>query len=81
MRLEEVAAHCLISSGMAKDKAMAVQVIQNEFQKEFPLRSYPDWNVEIPDSLLNNIVGNVAKNGALSVRFLIKDLEAISKRL
>ncbi|HEY0743532.1 MAG TPA: hypothetical protein VGD40_18820 [Chryseosolibacter sp.] len=78
MLLEDIAVKCLVNSHLAKSNADALTLLKNEFAKSYPTLSYENWNKELPEALAQNIITNVGKNGSMSVRFLIKDLETIA---
>jgi hypothetical protein len=79
MYLEEIACQALINAGHFSTKEEALQSFKSDFQTHFPFRSYEEWNKDIPASLVENIITNIGKNSSISVRFLIKDLETISR--
>lgn len=81
MRLEEVASQVLVNAGTFKTKEEALVSFKEEFNLHFPQRKYDEWNKDIPESVVQNIIRNVGKNSSVSVRFLIKDLETISNFL
>jgi hypothetical protein len=81
MLLEEIALKCMVNSSLAKTSEEALASLKNEFSKSYPALSYEKWNKEVPESMAQNIITNVGKNGSMSVRFLIKDLEMIAKIL
>jgi hypothetical protein len=81
MLLEEIAVKCIIKSKLAGTEHDALARLKEEFSKSYPALSYVKWNKDVPDSMANNIITNVGKNTSLSVRFLIKDLEAIARLL
>jgi hypothetical protein len=81
MLLEEIAIKCMVNSKLARTDHDALARLKEEFSKSYPTLSYIKWNRDVPDSMANNIITNVRKNASLSVRFLIKDLEAIARLL
>lgn len=81
MLLEEIAIKCMVNSGLAKSDQEALTLLKDEFSQSYPALSYTKWNKDVPSSMANNIITNVGKNGSMSVRFLIKDLETIAKLL
>lgn len=81
MLLEEVASHVLVNAGKFGSREEAIDSFRNEFSSHFPNRNYKEWNKEVPDSMVKNIIENVGKNSSISVRFLIKDLETITSVL
>jgi len=81
MLLEDIAVKCMVNSRLAKSEQEALTVLKAEFSKSYPALSYEKWNKDIPASMANNIITNVGKNGSMSIRFLIKDLETIAKLL
>lgn len=81
MRLEQIAAKILINAYKFPNEADAIRGLKSEFKLHFPTYDYDDWNKDVPDTFAQNIINNVGKNGTVSVRFIIKDLETISKVL
>lgn len=81
MLLESIAAKILVDTYKYKTTEQAVNGLKSEFKKHFPTYSYNDWNKDIPDSLAQIVIANIGKNGPVSERFIIKDLEIISKQL
>lgn len=81
MLLEEIASKCMVNSGLAVNSEKAVARLKQEFSTSYPALSYDKWNKDVPESMAQNIISNVGKNGSMSVRFLIKDLETIARLL
>jgi hypothetical protein len=81
MFLETIAAKILVNAYKYHTEAEAVQGLRAEFKLHFPAYDYNDWNKDVPDHFAQNIITNVGKNGTVSVRFIIKDLETIAKHL
>src|SRR5689334_345464 len=66
MRLEEIAIKCLVNSGLEKTNDKALRSLHREFATSFPSLNYEEWNKEIPETMAQNIVSNVGKNGTIS---------------
>lgn len=81
MRLENIAAKILVNSLKYKTEPDALSGLKQEFKSHFPMVEYESWNKEVPDAVASNIINNVGKNSNVSVRFVIKDLEIITKNL
>lgn len=81
MLLEEIAVKCMVNSSLARSEEDALRRLKEEFSKSYPALSYERWNKDVPEVMANNIISNVGKNGSMSVRFLIKDLETIARLL
>ena len=81
MLLEEIASQILVDTKRFKTKEEALSAFRNEFTLHFPNKDYSEWNKSIPASMAQNIITNVGKNGAVSIRFLIKDLQTITNVL
>ena len=81
MRLEKIAVRILVNSAMYGNEKEAQKGLESEFKAHFPQLDYDQWNKDVPDSLVENIVSNVGKNGKVSVRFIIKDLHTIISNL
>jgi hypothetical protein len=81
MLLESIAAKILVNTYKYKTMEEAVHGLKSEFKKHFPTFDYTEWNKDIPDSIAQNVIDNIVKNGTVSERFIIKDLEIISKQL
>lgn len=71
----------MVNSNLAKTKEEALTRLREEFLKSYPTLSYETWNRDLDETTAKNIITNVGKNGSMSVRFLIKDLEAIARLL
>ena len=81
MFLEEIASQILVNSSRFSSKDIAMENIRLEFKVHFPSWNYETWNREVSESLAKSIITNVGKNGNVSVRFIIKDLDTILKTL
>ena len=81
MFLEEIASQILVNASRFPSKDIATENIRSEFKIHFPFWTYENWNKEVPESLARSIITNVGKNGNVSVRFIIKDLDTILKAL
>lgn len=82
MLLEEIAAEILIKYKKFPHKEGALAALKSEFNSHFPRSQYDRWaKTEIPESLSQNIVATVGKNRDVSIRFIIKDLDIISKTI
>jgi hypothetical protein len=81
MYLEEIASHILVNSNNFPTKDVAAENVRSEFKAHFPSWNYDSWNQDVPDTIAKSIITNVGKNGSVSVRFIIKDLDTILKTL
>jgi hypothetical protein len=81
MLLEDIACQILVNSGKYQSKEKALEVLHSEYKAHFPFSSFEVWNKDLPEATARNIISNVGKNGSMSIRFLIKDLETICKQL
>lgn len=81
MLLETIAAKILVSGNRFASETEAIFAIRSEFTLNRPMGNYNEWNQEVAEDLSRNIIENVKKNGSVSVRFIIKDLETISRYL
>ena len=81
MFLEEIASQILVNSSKFSSKDVAKANVRAEFKVHFPTWSYENWNREVEEPLAKSIITNVGKNGNVSVRFIIKDLDTILKTL
>jgi hypothetical protein len=81
MLLEEIASQILVNSSKFPSMEVATESVRAEFRAHFPTWSYENWNRDVSDSLAKSIISNVGKNGIVSVRFIIKDLDTIMKTL
>jgi hypothetical protein len=81
MLLEDIAKQILVNSKRFSTDAEALEQVKSEFREHFPSWDYDHWNREIPESISRNIINNVGKNGNVSVKFVIKDLDTICKNL
>jgi hypothetical protein len=81
MLLEEIASEILVNCSKFASKDIAAESVRSEFRVHFPSWNYDDWNQEVSEPLAKSIITNVGKNGNVSVRFIIKDLDTIMKTL
>jgi hypothetical protein len=81
MRLETIAVKILVNSKKYATENEALNGLKSEFKIHFSTYDYKEWNKEVPETFGLNIISNVGKNGNVSVRFIIKDLETIASRL
>jgi hypothetical protein len=81
MFLEEIASQILVNSSKFPSKDVAMKSVRAEFKAHFPDWNYDSWNREVDEPLAKSIISNVGKNGNVSVRFIIKDLDTILKTL
>jgi hypothetical protein len=81
MRVQDIAVTLLMRNSKFNTAEAALDGLRTEFKIHFPTWNYDQWNSEVPENLAKNIINNVGKNGNVSVRFIIKDLDTILKAL
>jgi hypothetical protein len=81
MKLEDIACQILVNAGKYKSQDEALKALRSEYNLHFPKSNFEEWNRDLPESTARNVISNVGKNGSMSVRFLIKDLETICQQL